>query len=183
MVELEDIVKKYPWYAAAYRQMYLKMRQQGVEYSSNMMRRAAPYMYSCKELFKQGSKVVVVKQKIDDAPVLEKPVIEVEKVRDVFIVGGDYFGRDEYQQLKDAGENVFDVIKADFTEEKNVVAKVDKSNDQFSDDEYCTETLARIYVAQGCIKRAMEVYDKLILLYPEKNAYFAALKEEIKKQL
>jgi hypothetical protein len=43
--------------------------------------------------------------------------------------------------------------------------------------------LAKIYLAQGFLKRALDVYDKLILLYPEKSAYFATLKEEIKKQL
>jgi hydroxymethylpyrimidine pyrophosphatase-like HAD family hydrolase len=65
----------------------------------------------------------------------------------------------------------------------DVKVVVDKSNDQFSDDEYCTETLAKIYLSQGFLKRAIDVYDKLILLYPEKSTYFATLKEEIKKQL
>ena len=39
------------------------------------------------------------------------------------------------------------------------------------------------YLGNGTGDRANEVYEKLILLYPEKSAYFAALKNDIKKHL
>ena len=67
---------------------------------------------------------------------------------------------------------------------QHVVSKVGtKADIDHTHDEYCTETLAKIYLSQGFLKRAIDVYDKLILLYPEKSTYFATLKEEIKKQL
>lgn len=47
--------------------------------------------------------------------------------------------------------------------------------------EIVSETLARIYIEQQHYARAREVYEKLILLYPEKNNYFAALLKELKK--
>ena len=53
----------------------------------------------------------------------------------------------------------------------------------FFDEDFYTETLGKIYAEQGFSQRALEVYEKLILLYPEKSAYFAALIEEIKKHL
>ncbi|MDR0687653.1 MAG: hypothetical protein LBF55_03075 [Prevotellaceae bacterium] len=37
-----------------------------------------------------------------------------------------------------------------------------------------SETLADIYLAQGLLSKAKQVYAKLSLLYPEKKAYFAA---------
>ena len=49
-----------------------------------------------------------------------------------------------------------------------------------SDDDYMTETLAKIYVDQSLHQLAREAYKKLILLYPKKSDYFAALIQEIK---
>lgn len=48
-------------------------------------------------------------------------------------------------------------------------------------DEFITETLARIYVKQGNISKAIRSYQKLSLKFPEKTAYFAALIEELKR--
>ena len=47
--------------------------------------------------------------------------------------------------------------------------------------EIVSETLARIYIEQQHYARAKEVYEKLILLNPEKSNYFAALIKECKK--
>lgn len=48
-------------------------------------------------------------------------------------------------------------------------------------DEFITETLARIYVKQGNIPKAIRAYQKLSLKFPEKTTYFAALIEELKR--
>lgn len=41
------------------------------------------------------------------------------------------------------------------------------------DDEYFTETLAKIYIKQHRYSKALEIIKKLSLKYPKKNAYFA----------
>lgn len=46
-----------------------------------------------------------------------------------------------------------------------------------------SETFANLLVKQGRIDKAIEVYDNLILKYPEKKIYFAGRIEELKKQL
>jgi tetratricopeptide (TPR) repeat protein len=46
-------------------------------------------------------------------------------------------------------------------------------------EEFVTETLALIYAQQGYYKKALQIFEKLSLKYPEKSTYFAAQIEKI----
>ena len=48
-----------------------------------------------------------------------------------------------------------------------------ENEENATDDGIFTETLARIYIKQGRYSKALEIIQRLSLVYPKKNAYFA----------
>ena len=54
---------------------------------------------------------------------------------------------------------------------------------EIEDIEFLSETLAMVYAEQGYTGKAVQILKKLMLQNPEKNAYFAALIEKVKKSI
>ncbi|MCL2247201.1 MAG: hypothetical protein FWC10_08860 [Lentimicrobiaceae bacterium] len=54
---------------------------------------------------------------------------------------------------------------------------------EIEDIEFISETLAMVYADQGYSGKAIQMIKKLIVHYPEKNTYFAALIEKVKNSV
>jgi len=54
---------------------------------------------------------------------------------------------------------------------------------EMEDVEFVSETLAMVYANQGYTGKAVQILKKLMLQNPEKNVYFAALIEKVKKSV
>ncbi len=70
------------------------------------------------------------------------------------------------------GQPILDTAKID----KKVEEMADKSNTETT---VLTETMAKIYLQQGKIEKAREIYEKLRLQNPDKSAYFAGKLEKL----
>ncbi|OFX81300.1 MAG: hypothetical protein A2X20_10420 [Bacteroidetes bacterium GWE2_40_15] len=108
------------------------------------------------------------------------------------LAGGDYFTKKDFEMIElDLSQPLDHFIAEKPTllrsaiigkGTKPVVINDTESAESLDDEAFYTETLASIYIEQGFYKRALDVYAKLILLFPEKSSYFATLVKEIKNK-
>ncbi len=108
------------------------------------------------------------------------------------LAGGDYFTKKDFEMIELDLTQPLDHFIAEKPTllrsaiigkgSKPVVINDTESAESLDDEAFYTETLASIYIEQGFYKRALDVYAKLILLFPEKSSYFATLVKEIKNK-
>ena len=175
--ELMSIINLYPWFGGA--RVELCSRMAG-ELTEEQFAAAAMYVPSRKKLAdtrRRANGKVLTDAAVEDiiksyVVPKEKPKVEQPKRR-VYAGAGDYFSQEEYDQARHEEDNVFSARAAKVRKERSEQAHVENTFELF------TETLAQIYVEQGYYEHAKDIYSKLILAYPEKNAYFAALIQKL----
>ena len=175
--ELVGVVNLYPWFGGARRELCARMSRMDESWGKEQYAEAAMYVGSRSKLsdMMRSAKAKdwvdadveeLIKSYISDSPQEE----QVAEKRKTYAGVGDYFSQEEYDKVRRTDDNVFSRYAAKARQDK---PEVDSSKEE--DLGFYTETLAQIYAEQGYFDQAKRIYSKLILAYPEKSAYFAAI--------
>ena len=182
MDELVGVVNLYPWFGGARKELCQRMNAMGgdswgeSQYADAAMYIASPSIIS--DMLRSSREKDWTDADVES--LLKSYLLDGKDTkgtsysRKVHVVGGDYFSIEEYEQVRRSDDNVFSRYAAKAREDAPVYNGI--SAVEF--DLY-TETLAQIYAEQGYYEQAKHIYSKLILAYPEKNAYFAALIQKL----
>ncbi len=124
--------------------------------------------------------------------VIEPDPLHLNELPKIVLAGGDYFGKNDFEEVKLDTAKPLDrfiaekpsLLRSNTNSQYNETQSAEEIElgEKFDDSGFYTETLAKIYTEQCFYKRAIEVYAKLILLYPEKSTYFATLVQELKSK-
>lgn len=187
---LEQLLDEYPWFTLARKEYVSRHSQMGDAGLRRAMSDSAIFFSSRAEMLKsiRNSEARKKEEKLIPEPVTIQREDDKPKI---YVAGGDYFDKSDYEALEASGEAfdtsalVFNPIASALSvisseEQAPKVEEKEKPVKIAEDDCMYTETLASIYTRQEYYQRAIEVYKKLILLYPKKSAYFATLINSVK---
>lgn len=210
LTTLKQLIEKYPWYSLAHLELYKKVSKQGAEARSACLGQIAAYVHSRESLYEISELPVDEEFEVEFLESLseydsltesnlgsesnENPIESFSHNDEIVILdtsqivhSGDFFTRNQMESLELDSSIPIDKF---IVEKPSLLRGAAPLQDQaplsleipegFEDSGFYTETLANIYAEQGFVKRAMDVYAKLILLYPEKSIYFASLVKELK---
>ena len=198
--EIEHIIELYPWFSFARKELFLKMASKGDDYRKEAIRKEVLYIYPDSKVFAKAYTLSMIAEKMAKEAEESKRIITIDdkdsdivpsadvrsevlpgsgEKQEILVIGGDYFSTQDFKDIQDKCGNPFESFNLSQDRLQDTVSQDDGM--EFKDENFYTETLAKIYASQELYDRAIEVYDKLILLYPEKSVYFASLKENLKK--
>lgn len=186
MEELAGVVSIYPWYAGAREEMCRRMAALGTDaWSAERYAEYALYVGSRRVIFDlmHGRRADAYADagaqatggQAEAAAPAQPPA---QTVRDILVVGGDYFSKEDYARVHEDSDDLISSA-CGVPHAENLRHNYSESP-EISD--LCTETLAELYLEQGYPEQAKSIYSKLMLANPKKNAYFAALIEKIENK-
>jgi len=176
--ELFHTVEAYPWFALARKELCARMAEMDpavwgeAQYGDQAMyivdRKAVSDIYRSR------------KASLEEVAAEEAPETEA-RPRKVVMAGGDYFSPKQYDTVSSGKEDA--AVKSIKARTRTQDESSKKEGSFIPDESFYTETLAAIYAEQGYYEQAKRIYSKLLLVYPEKNAYFAALIEKLNQKV
>jgi len=121
------------------------------------------------------------KRKTESAKVKTKEKVKVKPEKIKTIIKNDSEIRNDFTKWLLDKDSILNESK--YKTEKVNIQEAKSISDESSllKDEIISESLAKVYVKQGLIREALEMYQKLSLKSPKKSSYFAAIIENLKK--
>ena len=184
MDELAGVVNLYPWYGAARVELCRRMARMGEDWGEEQYAAEALYVPDRSKLAVLVRKARTVDCSDKDLTTLLSSYLEPSAgnvpetpMREVRVVGGDYFSQAQYDNVRQSGDSIFSRFAGKAS--RNTPPE-DMSGSEMA-NRFATETLARIFEEQGRTEEARRIYSRLILEIPEKSAYFASLIENLDK--
>ena len=168
MDELAGVLNRYPWYGGAHMELCRRMVRSGGG-SWDLVRRSRDEDWSDLDVEK------ILKSYISAPAAAPQPSPVYERKVSRGPVPGDYFSQEAYAEVSREEDNALAKAVSAVKSEPEVRERPAA----LAGDVFCTETLAGIYASQGYFKEAKRIYSKLLLAFPEKNAYFASLIEKM----
>lgn len=155
--QLELVIESYPWFSYARSLLLCKIASVDLNEAEAGLRKCSAFIQDRKKLHKEFSESVT------------RTISTGELETDIRYVAtpSEYFTA---QEVADASNSLNTGLLSEIETEM-----VEKQQDM----EFVTETLAKIYEDQEYYDQALDVYSKLILLYPKKSAYFADCVEKL----
>lgn len=175
--ELAGVVSLFPWFAQARVALASRMAAMGADsWGKGQFAASALHVGDRSKIFrimKDSSKIDCSDK--DIAGLVEKFISTPSRGRgQVRVAGGDFFSQDQYDSVREDGDGFFSRMSF-----KAPASQAEEGTSSEIEDFFCTETLAAIYAEQGRYAEARSIYSRLLLKFPEKSAYFAALIEKI----
>ncbi len=198
MEELTGVIHMYPWYGGARKELCRRMSRAGGEtwgaeqYGAEALhiadrrsvdairRRSRDDDWSDRDVERILKSYIAGGMDVSSRPSVEAARTETEPapVRRVSRgpIPGDYFSQEAYDEVRQDSDNALSKAVAAIRSEPEAQGTKPV---RLAGDLFCTETLAGIYAEQGYFDEAKQIYSRLLLTYPEKNAYFASLIEKM----
>ena len=199
LMDMEAVLKQNPWFSYLREILLEKLYRKDKEAFAQTLSQTAVFLSSRKTLYdrinspeEEGISEDIPKETSVET---KESVQTVQRPR-VIVAGGDFFSKEDLKTIDPEEDMELKLKGSPFyrpapepAEKPQALKQKERRGSllredgtvNFDDLAFCTETLGHIYAQQGFYDKAIEVFSKLILLYPQKSAYFAALVNEMKK--
>jgi hypothetical protein len=199
LIELKEILDEYPYFQSAHLLYIRNLANEKNFRFANQLKVSAVHATNrtlLYHLLNSNQK----KKNVEEVTVKKTPAEpqvnngEIKKIENQFIEAA-YRLEGEVEADKTLAQLVKDINESAVKNKSDLFTPItlsaneeypceeDENPDPGSEDEFITETLAKIYIKQGLYVKAINAFQKLKLKFPEKSIYFAKQIDEVNNLL